>query len=290
MIYRSPKWLRNIIDFEISTGEDIKGVPSKRRQKKIKAAEELKRKEELSKKWNSKWNAMRANDYLEDKFKDFYKKMYGWNRSFIFSSDFDTIKERWENDMQIWVDFTKYIKEEKKKEAEHERIKKELDDLASDIMNDYVRNRYSDKVSTERNSYGKIKVKFRFEDGRTVTMQGDTIILESRKGTNTFTVGLLYQAKFSNVFSQLINDINAGNSKRRSKSRSSYNKGYASGKKRKTYDHPKRGLYETLLETIAQREDQLKGMSNYDENRESLQNELDNAKRQAEKIKVKYKF
>lgn len=34
-IYRSPKWLRNVADFEINTGDDIKGEPSKRKQKKL---------------------------------------------------------------------------------------------------------------------------------------------------------------------------------------------------------------------------------------------------------------
>lgn len=34
-VYRSPKWLRNFVDYEINTGEDIKGKPSKRRQKQI---------------------------------------------------------------------------------------------------------------------------------------------------------------------------------------------------------------------------------------------------------------
>lgn len=43
-VLRSPKWLRNIADFEINTGEDIKGEPSLSRQKKLDA--EKKRKEE----------------------------------------------------------------------------------------------------------------------------------------------------------------------------------------------------------------------------------------------------
>lgn len=36
-VYRSPKWLRNFVDYEINTGEDIKGQPSKKRQKQIDA-------------------------------------------------------------------------------------------------------------------------------------------------------------------------------------------------------------------------------------------------------------
>jgi hypothetical protein len=33
--YRSPKWLRNFIDYEVNTGEDIKGEPSKKRAEKL---------------------------------------------------------------------------------------------------------------------------------------------------------------------------------------------------------------------------------------------------------------
>ena len=33
-IYRSPKFLRNFLDFEINTGSDIKGEPSKKELKR----------------------------------------------------------------------------------------------------------------------------------------------------------------------------------------------------------------------------------------------------------------
>lgn len=31
-VLRSPKWLGNFVDFEINTGQDIKGEPSKKRK------------------------------------------------------------------------------------------------------------------------------------------------------------------------------------------------------------------------------------------------------------------
>jgi hypothetical protein len=34
-VVRSPKWLRNFVDFEINTGEDIKGEPSEKRKREI---------------------------------------------------------------------------------------------------------------------------------------------------------------------------------------------------------------------------------------------------------------
>lgn len=40
-VIRSPKWLRNFVDFEINTGEDIKGEPSKKMKKKLEEEERL---------------------------------------------------------------------------------------------------------------------------------------------------------------------------------------------------------------------------------------------------------
>jgi len=45
-VLRSPKWLRNIADFEINTGNDIKGAPSKRKQRKLDKEEERRKEEE----------------------------------------------------------------------------------------------------------------------------------------------------------------------------------------------------------------------------------------------------
>lgn len=44
-IYRSPKWLRNFLDFEISTGKDIKGEPSKKQVEKEQKEKDLKEKQ-----------------------------------------------------------------------------------------------------------------------------------------------------------------------------------------------------------------------------------------------------
>jgi len=44
-VIRSPKWMRNFVDFEVNTGDDIKGEPSKKKQKKIDAEKERLKKE-----------------------------------------------------------------------------------------------------------------------------------------------------------------------------------------------------------------------------------------------------
>lgn len=48
-VIRSPKWLRNFLDFEINTGEDIKGEPSKKMKKKLEE-ERLRQEKELEEK------------------------------------------------------------------------------------------------------------------------------------------------------------------------------------------------------------------------------------------------
>jgi len=51
-VYRSPKWLRNFLDFEVHTGEDIKGKVSKA---------------DVRREWERRWNSMDR-----DKFEKFY--------------------------------------------------------------------------------------------------------------------------------------------------------------------------------------------------------------------------
>ena len=74
--------------------------------------------------------------------------------------------------------------------------------------------------------------------------------------------------------------------------------GYSSGstgtgsgpKKDNTAGHPKGNLYNTLKQTIKQREEQLSKMSKQDPSRAALENELETAKRKVAEMKAKYKF
>jgi hypothetical protein len=57
-VLRSPKWLRNFVDFEVNTGQDIKGEPSKKRKKQLEEErlrnEEKMRKERVEKEEKSR--------------------------------------------------------------------------------------------------------------------------------------------------------------------------------------------------------------------------------------------
>ena len=46
--FRSPKWLRNYVDFEVNTGDDISGEPSKRKAAKIEKEKQAKLKAEAA--------------------------------------------------------------------------------------------------------------------------------------------------------------------------------------------------------------------------------------------------
>ena len=55
-------------------------------------------------------------------------------------------------------------------------------------------------------------------------------------------------------------------------------------------DDPNRARYDKLVDNIKLREEQLKKMSKTDKERTALENELDNYKRAAERMKTKHKF
>lgn len=66
--YRSPKWLRNFIDYEVNTGEDIKGEPSKKRAEKLEKERvaELKIQRELRQKERDKAEAIRRDQQARE--------------------------------------------------------------------------------------------------------------------------------------------------------------------------------------------------------------------------------
>ena len=65
--YRSPKWLRNFVDYEINTGEDIKGEPSKKRAAKLEKEKqaELKRQADEREKQRKREESNKQEKMLE---------------------------------------------------------------------------------------------------------------------------------------------------------------------------------------------------------------------------------
>lgn len=102
--YRSPKWLRKFIDFEVNTGEDINGKISK---KQLRKEQKIKKEEELNN-WKKKW---RETD--PELFKKFYKETF--KRSIIFSSEMQNIYNEYIGNFDIWDKYDNWIKEKKRR-------------------------------------------------------------------------------------------------------------------------------------------------------------------------------
>jgi hypothetical protein len=314
-VFRSPKWMRNFLDFEVNTGQDIKGEPSKRA---------------ILKEWDMRWKECDESD-----FKEFYGtqiKGERWAR-YITSTELEEIKKKHRGDMSIWEKFDewlpghkiakkeakerykKYEKERKEKEEReryerikreererYERIKreereryekeqrqkritKELDDLFSAIVKDFSNNPYSDKYSTPRRN-GKVCFDYKFENGDTFDMCDNKINYKN----STYTVGLIYRNKFVNLCNEIVEKgrTRPGGSKSWSGGSSS-GSGSRYSSKTKSND-PNRDRYDKLMDNIKLREQQLRKMSKTDPERSALENELDNYKRAAERMKTRHKF
>lgn len=231
-VYRSPEWLRKYVDFELHTGEDIKGKKSKREiEKERKDAEDKK-----------------------------------------------------EREARIEAD-RREREAEREEERRSQEIKNDLNNLFERMVKDFSSNPYNDKYSTPTKN-GKVCFHYTFEEGDTFEMDDNKI----NYGRSTYTVGLSYKAKFIKLANEM---MEKGHSRKGySKGKSSYDySGSSSGSKAKNYSsHPKGGLYQTLKDTVRQREEQLKKMSKNDPERFTLENELNTAKRKVIEMNSKYKF
>lgn len=306
-VYRSPKWMRNFLDFEVNTGQDIKGEPSKKR---------------LLKEWDKRWKECNESDFREFYFTQI--KGERWAR-YITSSEFEEIRKELRGDMSIWEKYDewlpghkkakkeakeryekrereraekereksekereRYEKERYEKEQRQKRITKELDDLFSSIVKDFSNNPYSDKYSTPRRN-GKVCFDYKFENGDTFDMCDDQI---NYKGS-TYTVGITYRNKFVNLCNEIVGKVRPrpGGSKSWSGGRSSGSSSGGSRYSSKTKsDDPNKDRYNKLMDNIRLREEQLKKMSKTDSERTALENELDNYKRAAKRMKDRYQF
>lgn len=270
-VYRSPKWLRKFIDYEIHTGEDIKGKVSKRELRAREKAEA----DRIKREWDNRWNNMNKEDFKDfykDEFPNEVKYQYG---GYIYSYDLEKIRSEWQNKPEIWVKFDKWVKKKREEESKQERLKNELDELWDSMMKDFYSNPYSDKIETKTEK-GSVRVFYTFENGKKLEMWENELTF----GNIVYTLGLIYRNKFVTLINKMIGDM---------KNRPGYKSSYSSSSN-KYSNHPKGSLYQSLKDTIKQREDQLKKMDKNDPERPSLQNELDVAKRKLQDMKDKYKF
>lgn len=261
--YRSPKWLRNFVDYEINTGEDIKGEPSKRRAEKL----EKERKAELK----------RQADEREKQRKR---------------------QEEARREQQAREDV-------RKQQEQQDQIERELNTLYRSIISDFTANPYEDKIKTPTVN-GENACNYTFENGKIIKFYkntSDRYCLEWQD--SIYTLGSIWKSKFISLINEMIDKGRTRPQKSGYDRYNSYSKsgssssGYKSGgstgtgsgpKKDNTAGHPKGNLYNTLKQTIKQREEQLSKMSKQDPSRVALENELATAKRKVAEMKTKYKF
>lgn len=297
-VYRSPKWLRNFVDFEVNTGDDIKGEPSKKA---------------ILKAWDQRWK-----DADRDEFTYFYseviKGLY-YNR-YIGSEELNEIKKKHRGDMTLWDKFDKWLpghkqrererqakarereakerqerekewqrqrEEQRRKEQKQKEIENELDDLFNLMLSDFRKYPYDDKFSTPTIN-GETAFHYTFEGGRMVKIEGNKIHWNSA----VYTVGNLTRVRFVKLANEMVRSAKTRPS---SGGQRNYSSGSQRAQQRKSHTgHPKEPLYNTLKQTIKQREEQLSKMSKTDPDRVSLENELKTAKRKLQDMKDKYQF
>jgi hypothetical protein len=256
--YRSPKWLRNFVDYEINTGEDIKGEPSKRRAAKLEKEKQAELKRQADERQKSRERQEQAR-----------------------------------RDQQAREDV-------RREQEQQEQIERDLNTLYKSIISDFSANPYSDKIVTPIIN-GENACNYTFENGKIFKFYKNAN--DSRHclewGDTIYTLGSVWTSEFIDLINEMIDKGHTRTQKSGYDRYNSYGSGYKSSgstgtgsgpKKDNTAGHPKGNLYNTLKQTIKQREDQLSKMSKQDPSRAALENELATAKRKVAEMKTKYKF
>ena len=136
--FRSPKWLRKYLDFEIVTGKDVN--PEAKAKRKLIEDEEIKREEDQKlalKKWLLQWDKMMASDgWNRSYFKKFLKNKGLINDEYIYQSELDAVKKVCQkmkyytlfDEFEIWQKEKVKADIDEKFKKQEEKLKKEQED------------------------------------------------------------------------------------------------------------------------------------------------------------------
>lgn len=258
-IYRSPKFLRKFIDFEIKTGEDITGKESKAD----------KRNQDI-KNWNDKWNKIDVSNFLK-----FYREKYP-NHSYV--KNINDIRKMWFLNFDIFINYENWINDKIKKEKEQENIKNELNKIYNKIHSDFFKNPIRAKFDVEDLKDGKRSFHYTCDDGEKITINSSTyeIIYTTSIGRVTYRVNLLLISEFVTLANKIIGF-------------SGYKNRNSEKTDTKEVDNNRR-KYNLILDTIKLRKDQLNSMSKDHPDRKILERELEAAELSLKNMKNKYNF
>jgi hypothetical protein len=197
------------------------------------------------------------------------------------------VKKKFKNDMTLWRSYSRYLKETRESSDEkRERIEHNLNAIKQDLRSDFHRNPHGSKITTTRGVNGKNTVNYTFDNGNFLSMENGELTITTRTQKITYTLGLYMRRGFIDIFNRMISKLNSNDYNR---DEDEY--GYSTPPPpKKEHDHPKRGLYNTIKDTVERREQQLNKSDYSKGERESLMNDLENSKRKLKDIKDKYNF
>jgi len=264
-IYRSPKWLRNFVDYEINTGKDIKGEPSLKRQKEIKLEQ-----------WDKRWKEVDKEDFVT-----FFYKTYQVDIS--SSGMFNAVKKQFRGDDNLWKMFDEFI-------SNRDMIKREINEVIEKMERDFALAPYSDKITTPTVN-GQTAFHYKFESGTKIRLEGNKL----HANNAVYTLNTDSRNKFVKVANVLINKgktrpkTSSGSSSGSGSSRKSSGSSYNKWSRPSWADHPKAETYISLKKSIELRKEQLGKMAKGPD-KTALENELKTAEVMLNKMKEKYQF
>lgn len=293
-VFRSPKWMRNFADFEINTGEDIKGEKSKHQIKRDKKEAEEKRLKE----WDRKWK-----ETDEDQFRKFMLEEYNDFRG----SSLKDFANFFRGDDSVWTKYEKWAK----RTEEEKMMMRELTDILNEMNHDWYRNghNYKDRIQQSyegtmmvckytliKRSKWKIPSKdivMKLEKDGDGSYSGkskmyitfDAYWGSHRSSTMTLTLNGLIVAQFVSFIN---NVLNTGKDRPSSNSSNGSSRTYSRPSSKSS--DPKRNLYDTMVSTQKLREEQLRKMKANDPERAAMQNELNVLNTKIKSMKDRYKF
>lgn len=152
----------------------------------------------------------------------------------------------------------------RREKKEIRKIRKELEDLHDSIIKDWNATIFSDKVQAVNN-----QATYRMENGIRITLnQNRTIRLETHAGIWTYTVSSDIWSKFVTTINRIVEIINAGNTATRTVNTKAWTR------RKVATEHPKKRIYEVLLENLNLRKAKLSQMTKDDPERHPLEIEL----------------
>ena len=251
-VYRSPKWLRNIVDFEVNTGRDIKGEPSKREKERLEKEKSRKEKEAAEAKAKKVMDeayarARKAREDAERKEEQEQERI---------SKDLDDLYDN--------------ILEDFKSARYHDKMSTPTNSRGDVYVIYNFENGYRVKMEGDRLEYGNV----------TYTLGAVSRVRFVRLFNAITEAEKTYRPGGSKTWGSSNSNTGSG----------SKNTGSSSYKSEPKSSDPKRNLYDSLVSTIKQRESQLAKMSKTDPDRKALENELNVAKTKRDSMKIKYKF